>query len=39
MVDQEPSTPQVSQASGIESCHPPPAKMIHLKELEQTVLC
>ena len=38
MADQGPSTFQVSQASRDESFTPPPAKMIHLEEVEQTVL-
>lgn len=38
MADPEPSTPQISQASGDGSVNPPLAKMIHLEELEQTVL-
>ena len=38
MADQEPSTSQVLQATGNESLNIPPAKMIRLKDLEQTVL-
>ena len=38
MVDQEPSTCQVSQATGNESLNLPLVKMIHLEDLEQTVL-
>ena len=38
MADPEPSTPQISQASGDSSGNPPPVKMILLEELEQIVL-
>ena len=38
MADPEPSKYQVSQATRNKSLNPPPAKMINLKELEQTVL-
>ena len=38
MADPEPSTPQISQASGDGSVIPPLVKMIGLEELEQTVL-
>ena len=38
MADQEPSTSQVLQATGNELLNIPPAKMIRLEDLEQTVL-
>ena len=38
MADEEPSTFQVSQASRDKLFTPPLAKMIHLEEVEQTVL-
>ena len=38
MADQQHSTSQVLQATGNESLNIPPAKMICLEDLEQTVL-
>ena len=38
MADQEPSTSQVSQATGNEPLNIPLVKMIRLEDLEQTVL-